>query len=133
LFEQRKIHKTYLAIVHGPIEEDSGTIDKPLRRFGSGRMGEDQKKGKPCITQYTVETRCSGYTLVKVHPQTGRKHQIRAHFFSIGHPIVGDTLYGDTSIQKKYPRLMLHALAISFSSPEQEDLLIESPSPLVFP
>jgi RluA family pseudouridine synthase len=133
LFEQRKINKTYLAITHGLIEEDSGTIDKPLRRFGSGRMGEDQEKGKSCITQYTVERRCSGYTLVKVHPQTGRKHQIRAHFFSIGHPIVGDTLYGDKSLQKKYPRLMLHALAISFSSPEQEDLSIESPSPLVFP
>jgi len=133
LFEQRKIHKTYLAIVHGSIEADSGTIDKPLRRFGSGRMGEDQGKGKPCITQYTVEKRCSGYTLVKVYPQTGRKHQIRAHFFSIGHAIVGDTLYGDKSFQKIYPRLMLHALAIRFSSPEQEDILIESPSPLVFP
>jgi tRNA pseudouridine32 synthase/23S rRNA pseudouridine746 synthase len=133
LFEQRNIHKTYLAIVHGLIEEDSGTIDKPLRRFGSGRMGEDPGKGKPCLTQYTVEKRCSGYTRVNVYPQTGRKHQIRAHFFSIGHPIVGDTIYGDKSFQKKYPRLMLHALAIRFSSPEQEDLLIESPSPLVFP
>jgi 23S rRNA-/tRNA-specific pseudouridylate synthase len=133
LFEQRKIHKTYFALVHGLINEGSGTIAKPLRRFGSGRMGEDQEKGKPCITQYTVERCCSGYTLVKVYPQTGRKHQIRAHLFSIGHPIVGDALYGDKSCQRKYSRLMLHALAIRFSSPEQEDILIESPNPLAFP
>jgi tRNA pseudouridine32 synthase / 23S rRNA pseudouridine746 synthase len=132
LFEQRKIHKTYLALVHGLIEEDSGTIDKPLRRFGSGRMGEDQEKGKPCITQFTVERRFFGYTLIKVYPRTGRKHQIRAHFFSIGHPIVGDTLYGDKSLQKKYPRLMLHALAVRFSSPAMEDILIESPIPPAF-
>jgi RluA family pseudouridine synthase len=132
LFEQRKVHKTYLALVHGLIEEDSGTIDKPLRRFGSGRMGEDQEKGKRCITQYTVERRCSGYTLLRVYPQTGRKHQIRAHFFGIGHPIVGDTLYGDKSLQKKYPRLMLHALAIRFRSSAQEDISIESPIPLAF-
>jgi RluA family pseudouridine synthase len=132
LFEQRKVHKTYLALVHGIIEEDRGTIDKPLRRFGSGRMGEDQEKGKPCITQYTVERRCSGYTLLRVHPQTGRKHQIRAHFFSIGHPIVGDTLYGDKSLQKSYPRLMLHALAIRFRSSAHEDISIQSPIPLAF-
>jgi RluA family pseudouridine synthase len=133
LFEQRKIHKTYFALVHGLINEGSGTIAKPLRRFGSGRMGEDQEKGKPCITQYTVEKCCSGYTLVKVYPQTGRKHQIRAHFFGIGHPIVGDTLYGDKSLQKKYPRLMLHARAICFRSSSQQDILIESPIPPVFP
>lgn len=133
LFEQRKIHKTYLSLVHGLMEEDSGTIDKPLRRFGSGRMGEDREKGKACITQYTVEKRCSGYTLVKVYPRSGRKHQIRAHFFIIGHPIVGDTLYGDKSLQNKYPRLMLHALAVRFRSPAQEDILIQSPIPPAFP
>jgi RluA family pseudouridine synthase len=132
LFEQRKVHKTYLALVHGIIEEDRGTIDKPLRRFGSGRMGEDQEKGKPCITQYSVEKRCSGTTLLKVYPHTGRKHQIRAHFFSIGHPVVGDTLYGDKSLQKSYPRLMLHAHAIRFRSSAQVEISIESPNPEFF-
>jgi RluA family pseudouridine synthase len=132
LFEQRKVHKIYLALVHGIIEEDRGTIDKPLRRFGSGRMGEDQEKGKPCITQYSVERRCSGATLLKVYPHTGRKHQIRAHFFSIGHPVVGDMLYGDKSLQKRYPRLMLHAHAIRFRSSAQVEISIESPNPEFF-
>lgn len=133
LFEKRKIHKTYLALVHGSIEADNGTIDIPLRRFGSGRMGADRENGKPCLTQYAVEKRCPGSTLVKVYPRTGRKHQIRAHLFSIGHPIVGDTLYGDRSLQKRYPRVMLHAVALHFYSSAQEDILIESPIPPLFP
>jgi RluA family pseudouridine synthase len=132
LFEHREIQKTYLALVHGVIEEGSATIAKPLRRFGSGRMGVDLKKGKPCTTQFTVEKRLPSYTLVKAYPQTGRKHQIRAHFFSIGHPIVGDPLYGDQSLQRRHSRLMLHALAIRFRSPAQGDVIIESPIPPVF-
>jgi len=133
LFEHRQIQKTYLALVHGVIEGGSAIIAKPLRCFGSGRMGEDPKNGKPCITEFSVEKRLPAYTLVKVFPRTGRKHQIRAHFFSIGHPIVGDTLYGDKSLQEKYPRLMLHALAIRFHSPAQTEIFIQSPPPSVFP
>lgn len=133
LFELRQVQKTYLSLVHGVIVEDSAIIDKPLRRFGSGRMGEDREKGKPSITEFTVEKRFPSYTLVKAHPRTGRKHQIRAHFFSIGHSIVGDTLYGDKFIQKQYQRLMLHALSIRFCSLAKEDILIESAIPPVFP
>jgi 23S rRNA-/tRNA-specific pseudouridylate synthase len=96
-------------------------------------MGEDREKGKPSITEFTVEKRFPSYTLVKARPRTGRKHQIRAHFFSIGHSIVGDTLYGDKFIQKQYQRLMLHALSIRFCSLAKEDILIESAIPPVFP
>lgn len=127
-FEQRKVHKTYLALVHGTIEGDSGVIEAPLRRFGSGRMGEDRTRGKPCRTEFSVVDRCSGCTLVRLNPLTGRKHQLRAHFFTIGHPIVGDTLYGDKALQKTFPRLMLHALSLQFLSPAGAEIRIESPS-----
>jgi RluA family pseudouridine synthase len=127
-FEQRKVHKTYLALVHGTIEGDSGVIEAPLRRFGSGRMGEDRTRGKPCRTEFSLMERFSDCSLVRVNPLTGRKHQIRAHFFSIGHPIVGDTLYGDKSRQKTFPRLMLHALRVQFLSPAGVEICIESPS-----
>ena len=131
-FEQRKVQKTYLAVVHGTVEGKRGIIDKALRRFGSGRMGEDHERGKPCLTEFAVEKRFPGYTLVNVYPQTGRKHQIRAHFFSIGHAIVGDTLYGDKSLQKNFPRLMLHALNIRFSWLSWEEVFIESKIPSIF-
>ncbi len=127
-FEQRKVHKTYLALVHGTIEENFGVIEAPLRRFGSGRMGEDRTRGKPCRTEFSVMDRFADYTLVRVDPLTGRKHQIRAHFFNLGHPIVGDTLYGDKSLQKTFPRLMLHALRVQFLSPAGVEIRIESPS-----
>jgi RluA family pseudouridine synthase len=131
-FEQRTLQKTYLALVHGTVAGDGGTIDKSLRRFGSGRMGEDPAKGKPCLTEFEVESRFQSYTLVRAFPQTGRKHQLRAHFFSIGHAIVGDTLYGDTSLQKRFPRLMLHALNIRFHLPTGEEIFIESSIPSIF-
>jgi 23S rRNA-/tRNA-specific pseudouridylate synthase len=73
-----------------------------------------------------VVERVPGYTLVRVSPLTGRKHQIRAHFFSIGHPVVGDPLYGDKSLQKTFLRLMLHALSIRFKSAAGDEIQIES-------
>jgi len=133
MFEHRQVHKTYMALVHGEITGQRGVIDKPLRCFGSGRMGEDADKGKPCLTEFTVEERLTGYTRVKVSPLTGRKHQIRAHFFAIGHPIVGDPLYGDKPLQKTFPRLMLHALSIRFSlAPGGQEVEVASELPVSF-
>ena len=129
LFERRQIQKTYIALVHGTIKEEGGSIDLALRRFGSGRMGPDTDRGKPCRTEFSVRERPPGYTLVHVNPLTGRKHQIRAHFFSIGHPIVGDTLYGDKSSQKTFPRLMLHATSLRFKLPDSDEITIESSIP----
>lgn len=132
LFEHRQVHKTYMALVHGEITGQRGVIDKPLRCFGSGRMGEDIERGKPCRTEFCVLERMPGYTLVQVHPVTGRKHQIRAHLFGIGHPIVGDTLYGDKSIQKTFPRLMLHSLEIEFIEATALKKIITSKIPSSF-
>jgi RluA family pseudouridine synthase len=132
LFEHRQVHKTYMALVHGEIAGQRGVIDKPLRCFGSGRMGDDIERGKPCRTEFCVLERMPGYTLVQVHPVTGRKHQIRAHLFGIGHPIVGDTLYGDKTIQKTFPRLMLHSLEIEFVEATAQKKIITSKIPSSF-
>jgi tRNA pseudouridine32 synthase/23S rRNA pseudouridine746 synthase len=132
LFEHRQVSKTYIALVHGVITDTGGVIDKPLRRFGSGRMGEDAERGKPCRTDFTVQARLPGSTLLHVHPLTGRKHQIRAHLFSIGHPVVGDTLYGDKALQKTFPRLMLHALSLGLRLPTGEYACLESEIPSAF-
>jgi tRNA pseudouridine32 synthase / 23S rRNA pseudouridine746 synthase len=132
LFEQRQVCKTYLALVHGTIEGEGGEITDPLRRFGSGRMGADAAGGKACRTDYTVAARLPEYTLVKVSPRTGRKHQIRAHLCGAGHPIVGDPLYGERALQKRYPRLMLHAVRLELKSASGEEVCIASKLPQSF-
>jgi RluA family pseudouridine synthase len=129
LFEHRRVRKTYLALLHGLVAGAGGEIHIPLRRFGSGRMGEDQERGKPCLTEFSVIERIRAYTLVRVDPTTGRKHQIRAHFYGIGHPVVGDALYGIRSVQKSFPRLMLHALSIRLSLSDNEEIFVGSRPP----
>lgn len=131
-FSNRNVRKTYAALTHGVIKETDGIIDKPLHQFGSGRMGVDLYRGKPCITEFRVADRFEGYTLVKAHPLTGRRHQIRVHFYSIGHPIVGDLRYGDKLVQRAFPRLMLHAQEIAFRLPSGEEVAIEAPIPETF-
>lgn len=131
-FNQRRVNKTYIALTHGGIDMDGGRIDKPLRRFGSGRMGVDLERGKPCVTEFRVEERLGAYTLVRVHPITGRRHQIRVHLYSIGHPIVGDRLYGEKGLQSRFPRLMLHAQRVAFRLPTGEEVSVEADPPPSF-
>jgi RluA family pseudouridine synthase len=119
-FEQRRVDKRYLAVVHGRIERDELVIDAPLREYGSGRMGVDPR-GKASLTRVVVLDRAAYHTLVEVRPETGRRHQIRAHLYSEGHALVGDTRYGDAPGPDEN-RLMLHAFrlalpSLSFSSP----------------
>lgn len=130
-FDRRAVRKTYLALVHG-VAVNRGVINKPLREFGSGRMGVDEARGKPSSTEFKVERRLRGYTLVRVRPLTGRRHQIRVHLYSLGHPIVGDRRYGDRTLQQGYPRLMLHALEVEFTLPPGEHLKIAAPVPASF-
>jgi RluA family pseudouridine synthase len=131
-FDRREVRKTYLALVHGTIAQNRGVINRPIREFGSGRMGVDAKAGKPSATEFKVYERTKAATLVRAYPATGRRHQIRVHLYSIGHPIVGDRKYGDKKVQEKYPRLMLHAMAIEFALPSGERLAVESPPPASF-
>jgi tRNA pseudouridine32 synthase/23S rRNA pseudouridine746 synthase len=137
-FAEHTVEKNYLALVHGIISGDSGTIDKPLRQFGSGRVAVDMERGKPSVTEYEVFERFRDFTLVNAYPITGRRHQLRVHFYSIGHPIVGDPLYGEKNPRiysgTKYflSRLMLHAEKITFALPTGQQMTIESTVPEEF-
>jgi len=154
-FTSRAVKKSYLVLVHGLIAEARGVIDKPLRQFASGRVAVDAARGKPSISEFEVTQRFNSYTLVRAYPLTGRLHQLRVHFYSIGHPIVGDRLYGDKEISPHvkrgaksairladkylapgftggFERLMLHAERIAFQLPSGENLTIESPIPESF-
>ena len=131
-FSHHTVRKTYWAVVHGVIAQESGTIDVPLRQFGSGRMGVDSKRGKKSVTSFHVLKRFAAHTLVEVHPVTGRRHQIRVHLYSLGHAIVGDLLYGEKELQPHFPRLMLHAQRIEFRLPSGNEVMIEVPVPESF-
>lgn len=115
-FQNRQILKTYVALVHGTISDREGIIDKPLRQFGSGRVAVDGRRGKGSRTTYQVREHLDDFTLLQVQPFTGRRHQIRAHLYSIKHPIVGDLLYGEKQQQLAYPRMMLHSESITFKT-----------------
>ena len=131
-FSEHRVHKTYAALVHGRVESDQGCVEAPLRSFGSGRVGVDMMRGKASCTRYQVQERRERTTLLRVHPMTGRRHQIRVHLYHLGHPIMGDLRYGDKDLQQKCPRLMLHAREICFCCPDGTSCRIESPLPIDF-
>ncbi|MDA0578182.1 MAG: RluA family pseudouridine synthase [Verrucomicrobia bacterium] len=126
-FQDREVQKTYLALVSGVVARRDGCIDEPLREFGSGRMGVDRESGKPSTTRYRIRERFPAHTLLALLPLTGRRHQLRVHLYSIGHPIAGDPRYGDRTAQTAYPRLMLHARALVLPLPTSESVRIEAP------
>ncbi len=131
-FSQRLVSKTYLALLRGAVVDDEGEIREPLREFGSGRVGVDRRLGRGSLTRYEVAERLGGFTLVRAHPLTGRRHQLRAHFYSLGHPIAGDPRYGSAAEQAAFPRLMLHALSIRLMEAPGKDVTIEAGLPASF-
>ncbi len=132
LFAGRNVEKHYLLLVHGVLPNDAGRIDRPIREFGSGRMGVDDRRGKASVTEYRVLERLATATLVDAQPHTGRRHQLRVHFYSEGHAVVGDSRYGDKALQAQYPRLMLHAVRIGFAGTGGEKIEIEALVPATF-
>ena len=132
LFETRQVRKTYIGVVHGRLEASSGRIAAPIRQFGSSRMGVDPRGGKPSVTTYRVTERRGSFTHVAIHPITGRRHQIRVHFYHLGHPIVGDPRYGDPEAQRAFPRLLLHARSISFRLGNDRPIRITASLPASF-
>ena len=90
------ITRKYYAIVHGNLKDDEGTVDAPIGRHPTDRkkMAVNYKNGKPAITHYQVLRRLNGYTFIECRLETGRTHQIRVHMASLGHPLLGDAVYG---------------------------------------
>jgi RluA family pseudouridine synthase len=132
LFEARHVRKTYLAILHGHVSAAQGRITAPIRQFGSSRMGVDTRAGKPSLTLYRVTETLARFTQVAAHPITGRRHQLRVHFYHLGHPIVGDHWYGEFEVQSAFPRLMLHARSIALALPDGSQVHITAPPPASF-
>jgi 23S rRNA pseudouridine1911/1915/1917 synthase len=127
-FASRKVEKTYIALVHGSLKQDSGNIDAkitrdPVRRI---RMTARLEHGRTAHTEYRVLQRFAKFTLLEVRIGTGRTHQIRVHLASIGHVIAGDKLYGAPAAA--IGRFFLHAHRIRFTSPSTGQLItVEAP------
>ncbi len=113
--QQHQMLKEYTALVEGQIMDEHGEINKPIGRKDGQAARVIDENGQRALTEYWVEERGAKWTRVRVRLHTGRTHQIRVHFAAIGHPLIGDHLYGgDTS---KYDHQLLHASKISFNDP----------------
>jgi tRNA pseudouridine32 synthase/23S rRNA pseudouridine746 synthase len=118
-FEKRQTVKTYLAKIAGHPVADSGRINLPIWTDWPNRPRQkiDYEKGRKAITDWTVMTPDREATLVRLHPVTGRSHQLRLHMLCMGHPIIGDRLYAPEKIYKQGNRLHLHAHSLKFREP----------------
>jgi 23S rRNA pseudouridine1911/1915/1917 synthase len=132
-FAGREVRKVYLALVHGAVREEEGRIEKPISRdpVRRVRMTARLEHGRTAFTAYRVLRRWDAFTLLEVRIGTGRTHQIRVHMASIGHPVVGDRLYGAPATIAGVPsleRYFLHAHRIRFRQPSSgEEIEVESP------
>ncbi len=129
-FKGRTVEKTYLALVHGTVESERGRISAPIARDlkRRRRMTARRRSGREALTEYRVLRRLAGYTLLEVTLHTGRTHQVRVHLASLGHPVVGDTLYGAS--RGVLGRNFLHAARIAFRHPRTgQRLEISAPLP----
>jgi 23S rRNA pseudouridine1911/1915/1917 synthase len=136
LFQEHRIEKTYYALVFGVPAKEKGIVDAPIgiKNGSLKRSIHISKMAKSAVTEYSVVKKFAKdgsepYALLEIHPKTGRTHQIRVHLASIGHPIVGDPMYGKKSQPAFAKRLMLHAGAIAFSSDRGDHFVFEAPLP----
>jgi 23S rRNA pseudouridine1911/1915/1917 synthase len=134
-FASRQVEKNYLALVHGSIKQERGLIEKPIARDPRQRVRMTARlaHGRAAWSEYHVLRRFHGFTFLEVRIGTGRTHQIRVHLASIGHPVVGDRLYGapaNISGIPTLPRFFLHAHRIRFAQPATgQPVTVESPLP----
>ena len=129
-FARREVRKRYEAWVHGTPAGAQGEIDLPLITDWPNRPRQhvDVELGKPSLTRWQALETVEGRTRLALYPVTGRTHQLRVHLAAIGHPIVGDALYGTDSDRE--PRLLLHATDLAFEHPvEEEAVSLRSPAP----
>tara|TARA_B100000686_G_scaffold319733_1_gene370727 strand:+ start:141 stop:965 length:825 start_codon:yes stop_codon:yes gene_type:complete len=136
-FKARNVKKQYLALVKGVIQVDRGVIDSAIGRhkFHRKKMSINEY-GRKALTEYEIVNRYDGYTFLRLFPKTGRTHQIRVHLASIGHPILGDKLYGGDKTAKNLPQMDRHALhssKLEFDHPATaERMNFEAPVPADF-
>lgn len=136
--EQIKVHsvnRRYRGIVYGSVKEDKGTIHAPIGRHPIDRkkMAINEKNGKDAITHFKVLERFANYTYMEFKLETGRTHQIRVHMASIGHPLLGDTLYSNGKSPYKLQGQTLHAMTIGFEHPKTKEYIeISAPLPEYF-
>ncbi|MEO8051094.1 MAG: RluA family pseudouridine synthase [Acidobacteriota bacterium] len=127
-FAERKVEKIYLALVHGKVRTEQGRVTTPIARdpVRRIRMTTRLATGRSALTEYRVLERFEKYTYIEVRIGTGRTHQIRVHLASVGHPVVGDKLYGAPPAA----RVFLHAWRIAFTSPATDQRVnVEAPFP----
>ena len=143
-FQKREINKTYIAMVFGQVEPESGEINIPIGRDKNSRTRISPRSARPrdALTLYKVREYISAFTLLEAYPKTGRTHQIRVHFQTKNHPIVGDETYGFTALLprikdtrhrkavKELNRLFLHSASLSAHHPRTgEPLTFTAPLP----
>jgi 23S rRNA pseudouridine1911/1915/1917 synthase len=140
LFQERGIKKTYLAVVGGKLKARVGTIDQPIGIVSGStkRSIRSSKMMKEAMTDYRVLCEqewpsVQWTTTLEVSPRTGRTHQIRVHLAALGHPVLGDAIYGKRYLRTiLVPRLMLHALSLEFVAETGKRVKIEAPPPPEF-
>lgn len=130
-FKERTVRKEYVAVVRGRMPAHEGTIDRPIGRHPRlrQRMSVRTRRGRQSMTRYVVKDDYAAASVVRLFPTTGRTHQLRVHLATIGHPIVGDAVYGRARGQRHgaggsvaaalagFPRQALHAACLEFTHP----------------
>ncbi len=129
-FEGRKVRKAYVARLWGELVEPEGVVDLPLRVDWPNRPKQVvAPDGKPAVTRWRRLRARDGETRVRLHPETGRSHQLRVHMAALGHPILGDPFYAEGPA-RDFPRLMLHSERLEVRHPDGgRPLKVTSPAP----
>lgn len=134
-WQKHNIERIYQGLLIGQIKENAGTIDAPIGRhpYHRKKMAVQLEHSRPAITHYQVLERFSDYTLAQLRLETGRTHQIRVHLSYLGHPVLGDPLYGGQKGSIKLEGQALHAKVLGFRHPtSKQDLRFETPLPPYF-
>jgi len=128
-FRERLMEKTYLGAVAGVPEKRSGTIDAPIGRAAGFKKIKVWEYGRDAVTDYRMKEKGKDCALLEIKPRTGRTNQIRIHMEFMGHPILGDSLYGG----RPAARMLLHSLSLGFEHPHTGKLTaLEAPLPADF-
>lgn len=135
-FQEKVLKKTYLALVHGMVKNDTGIINRPIGASRSdfrkrSSFGNLRGKVREAVTEYKVVQRLGEFTLLECYPKTGRTHQIRVHLKFLGHPVAGDKLYGGkkTISPEGLTRQFLHAKSLQITLPSGGKAVFEADLP----